>query len=979
MRKEKRNKWKRHVAAILAATLFVGNVDLSQFGKMKAYGFSRDYGVCTDNHEVSPCGYNSKTDVYQTVTIQTKDMTHGSEEWKAAIEYNKQLLISHLGNGDERTVLKVLWGAITTIQTVGKTGGMSDADVAEAEYWADRISKELYDAKFHKYWQKDTPLTMLPMDEPTFGKIRHGAGEADIQKDPLLAALCDPTHLFPGKGQSIANEPGQGWNYDAHWMLPRMGTGWYESYTPEQYGTGGVAQWPVNTADHFISKKDGEVVTLQEVTENALDLETEQAYWEIGEVDASGMLIRKDGSGSKSKTSVTSPDDEDEDLDPDDDGDDGDDSDDGDDKKPDSSSTKKNTTNHYYITMSVPFQNNASNFNVWDSNIQNWRPLPILSMSSIEVNGWTISSKIAVDGRTPYIDIVYNGSGTPNDGVVGYFSIPKGSFVSKENTTWDSPMNFAADILELAECVECHGGHSKGVVPLELHQKFVKLHHIEDLRDSYPCVKVGPTTDPTDDTPDPDLHFCVFRHQEDWQTDYNVQLNKYDYEINKYDYEMGAEQSPLEGSTFTLYEKFDDKDEVNRDNDGGVELYEGTESGEYPDKDWQSGYTSSPVIWDDFREVNSYTTDKNGHIETDVPKNYHYEKTYCDGHPAPEFVPVPAYEEDKETGENNQDEIDEAQEKNKTYAKKWIEYYEACQEKAGERSGVHFHWLGDGVLEDEIRSIAESGGNEGETPNGGPTECFEKEKSYEASGCKKDTEDTYDKFINLKYTYTWKEIKAREGYIQHDTHTDDVLIEAITTNSSQGGATSQFAIGDEKYDKYITINKSANDTDSKDTEEEKTTLFGMLRKAVVANSTDEADDDAADREPLVRENYDFVKTGFAALKETVLDAVKFITGNLATPSNATDSEADDEDQGDDDGQEDYLPDMDLIGSATDTWKEPVGGLFTIRAFAASTYRSKTSRKYEVLPQGQRNRRGRTECADWMDHAGKTRREWKHYL
>ena len=921
MKKEKRSKWKRRVAAALAVTLLVGNVDLTQFHKLRAYGFSREYGVCTDNHEVSPDGYNNRTDVYQTTTILTQDMEHGSEEWKAAIEHNKQRLISQLGHGDERTVLKVLWGAITTIATNGEIGGMSRADVDEAKYWAERIRRELEDAQFHNYWEQSTPKTMLPMDEPTFGKIRHGAGEADIQKDPLLAALSDPTHLFPGKGQSIANEPGQGWQYDAHWMLPRMGTGWFESYTPEQYGTGGVAQWPVNTAEHSISKKDGEVVTLQEVTDNALDLEKDQAYWEIGEVDANGMLIRKDSSGGKTKTSAAPSDGEDAEPGPGDGGDDGDE-----DEKPDSSNTKKNTTNHYYITMSVPFQNNASCLNVWDSSTQNWQPLQILSFSSIEVNGWTVSSKIAVDGRTPYIDIVYNGSGTPSDGIVGYFSIPKGSFVSKENTTWDSPMDFAADIMELAECVQCNGGHRIGVAPLERHQKFVKLHHIKDLQDTYPCVKVGPTTDPVPPTPEPEIHFCVFRHQEDWQTDYNVQLNKYDYE-------MGAEQSPLEGSMFTLYEKFDDKDEINPDNDGGVELYKGTESGKYPDRDWQSGYTSSPVTWNDFREVNSYTTDKNGHIETDVPKNYHYEKTYCDGHPAPKFVPVPEYEEDPETGENNQDEIDEAQETNKTYAKQWIEYYEACQKKAGERSGVHFHWLGDGVLEDTIRSLAESGGSEGETPNGGPTACFGKEKSYESSGCKSDTEQTYDKFINLKYTYTWKETKAREGYIQHDTHTDDVLIEAITTNSSQAGANSQFAIGDEKYDKYITINKSANDTESQDTEEEKTTLFGMLRKAVVTNRADAADDGEADREPLVREDYNFVKSGFVTLKETVLDAVKFITGNLATPSNATDSEADDEDES---GQEEYLPDMDLIGKASDAWKEAVGGLFTIQAFAAST-------------------------------------------
>lgn len=158
--------------------------------------------------------------------------------------------------------------------------------------------------------------------------------------------------------------------------------------------------------------------------------------------------------------------------------------------------------------------------------------------------------------------------------------------------------------------------------------------------------------------------------------------------------------------------------------------------GESPDNDWQSGYTSSPVLWDDFRKVNSYTTDGNGHIETDVPKNYHYEKTYCDGHPAPKFTAVPELESDPETGEDNSDEVEAAKEQNRAAAKKWIGYYEGCQEKAEERDGVHFHWLGDGVDESEIREIAGSGGDEGTTPDGGPTECFEKEASYEGSGCK---------------------------------------------------------------------------------------------------------------------------------------------------------------------------------------------------------------------------------------------------
>ena len=53
------------------------------------------------------------------------------------------------------------------------------------------------------------------------------------------------------------------------------------------------------------------------------------------------------------------------------------------------------------------------------------------------------------------------------------------------------------------------------------------------------------------------LDFQIYRHEEDWETNYNVQLYKYDYETGK----------PLEGSIFRLYERFDDQDQI-QDEDG---------------------------------------------------------------------------------------------------------------------------------------------------------------------------------------------------------------------------------------------------------------------------------------------------------------------------------------------------------------------------------------------------------------------------
>ncbi len=58
------------------------------------------------------------------------------------------------------------------------------------------------------------------------------------------------------------------------------------------------------------------------------------------------------------------------------------------------------------------------------------------------------------------------------------------------------------------------------------------------------------------------------------------------------------------------------------------------------------------------------------------------------------------------------------------------------------------------------------------------------------SGCKQDAEATYNKFIALKYSYTYQEDTARNGYILHDLHNDDLPIEVITTDSSENGANS---------------------------------------------------------------------------------------------------------------------------------------------------------------------------------------------
>ena len=96
------------------------------------------------------------------------------------------------------------------------------------------------------------------------------------------------------------------------------------------------------------------------------------------------------------------------------------------------------------------------------------------------------------------------------------------------------------------------------------------------------------------------VNFKIYRHTEDWTSHYNVKLEKKDYETNK----------PLQGANFSLYERFDDKEEINQENDGNKELYLGIK--ETGNKQWQSGYLSSPVVWDNFRKVLNTVTDNKG-------------------------------------------------------------------------------------------------------------------------------------------------------------------------------------------------------------------------------------------------------------------------------------------------------------------------------------------------------------------------------
>lgn len=356
--------------------------------------------------------------------------------------------------------------------------------------------------------------------------------------------------------------------------------------------------------------------------------------------------------------------------------------------------------------------------------------------------------------------------------------------------SYSSVQDMYDSCLQLWVCYECHGVHTvtPSISPLEWHQRFARMEMNQIPLNYYAALGSQGNGSNGGTTPVQGfVNFKAYRHEEDYTSNYNIQLNKYDYETGK----------PLEDAAFAVYERFDDKEEVNRQQDGAIQLYEGGEP-------YKSTYKDDPVLWNDFRRIGAVTTDTGGYASFTQNHTYHYDKTFCDGHPAPGFVSVPEEEEDEETGEiENEAEIEAAQEENRRLANTWLECFAACEAKSAEFSGVHFHWLQDAVRKGEIENIAGSGGSPGETPDAGPTASASGTESYDKSGCKADCEATYAKFIALKYSYALVEIQAREGYILHDIHGDDIPIEVIITDSSENGANASFG---GLYGKDITVN-----------------------------------------------------------------------------------------------------------------------------------------------------------------------------
>ncbi|SCI13570.1 Predicted outer membrane protein [uncultured Clostridium sp.] len=236
----------------------------------------------------------------------------------------------------------------------------------------------------------------------------------------------------------------------------------------------------------------------------------------------------------------------------------------------------------------------------------------------------------------------------------------------------------------------------------------------------------------------------LYRHKETFQSDYNISLEKYCAETNQ----------PLEGTTFNVWEDFDfsqvNEDEYKEGEPEGItgEVYLNCMSPEP-----HTEYICSTI-----------TTDTNGQARHSDTRYYHYNKTYCMGHPAPDWIQC---DHEGEGGEGEAEEAEECScdEENERLRRQWMAEQELCI------ATCDFHVQ-----------------NDDEDDHGQDTTAME--------NMLEDRDITYENFIHLEYSYHLQEKTARTGYILHGRHNDDKEIERVILASAQAGGSAR--AGDHK-------------------------------------------------------------------------------------------------------------------------------------------------------------------------------------
>lgn len=208
----------------------------------------------------------------------------------------------------------------------------------------------------------------------------------------------------------------------------------------------------------------------------------------------------------------------------------------------------------------------------------------------------------------------------------------------------------------------------------------------------------------------------LYRHQEVFESNYRIELEKYCAETGK----------PLEGADFNVWETFD-PGQVNGN---------GYEEGK---PDGKTGEVYANCMTPEPKEkllCAVITTDENGKAAHSDIRNYNYSKTYCMGHPAPEWI-----ECDHEGGESGKESASEDREEGQDCS---------CEE---ENARLREQWLAEQQLCSQTCDFHVENGDEDD----------HKQNTSAMEAMLKDRDETYENFIRLEYGYTAEEIRARNG------------------------------------------------------------------------------------------------------------------------------------------------------------------------------------------------------------------------
>ncbi len=546
----------------------------------------------------------------------------------------------------------------------------------------------------------------------------------------------------------------------------------------------------------------------------------------------------------------------------------------------------------------------------------------------------TVISTVTCDQNT--WDTYYNNISLTDESAKNYTLIGKvydaasktGTLTFKQNGSSDSPLQFKFNntgyITDLSQPVLTEFNFCSNNNDHEIYQTMFGAYYKE------PTITVkagvggsgggGDGEIPSEGSIELEVH--RYKHNEEWSTTYNVDLLKLDAETGKplsdsewdvleYD-TLGSwdDGSTQLGSTYLdhpVSQASNIGTKYNWANDKGTQFTRWKEDEEDPCKDDRNITGTDGYLYEE--NNNGLITSTKAHSDG---YQYKYTKGYCTGHPKPK---VTYYEGDGDDVEEKNKALDELAEQ------AWQEQVDYCEKLAAE--GGFFH-----TTEESITDAAKT--------------------EMEA-----DRDEFFKDYISLTYDYSAKEITARNGYILHDLHTDDIPVERVVIHSSEylnlisgaaGGSTDseEDDVDSEELDLSSAVRSVSDEEMSDDETEARVEAFAKKADVDSENNTEEKNIEENDIAVVSNETSDTAKinntvgeisniTKEASVANNPIIVVsdnteekdteeKFektqVDSNKATPSKAKKAVEDEEEY-----DPDYLPDIVLADDETATPSE----------------------------------------------------------